>query len=499
MQGLRSSLLHVLSGCFPGVSSLTRKYILIGLAGVILSFTAGTVFYAGSLSWNGTGDSLLHIDYSWQLAHGDLPAFWEGVKAPVPRSSRVQFVSQHPPLYYMMLAPINGPLIDGGNWKIAVAISRAITIGIGLLCVLALAWSGWVFGGKRKNLFVVALPGIAGSFTFFVRIAGDTYNDVLVVLCTTVALTLMALVIKNGITRRRMLLLALVCLAGMASRASFVSCLLVVMLGVYASYLLDTKKITKQKILTGLKYPLFLLAIVVVGIGWFYLRNYRLSGNWHRSGPQSWVATIQHRPYKSLNYVLGNTPLWTVLPRRMYGMIPMYIKGLFIYNCVLLIGASVAAAWYWSKNRSGRIFDVKNRKNTTLFALLALQMFLVFGEQITHAVGYGAISPRYLLPALLPISLVLTSGALVSSRLRGFGVICFVVTGWTYLVFETMYLQAGRRVVSFGTGWSNLSGALQKNGIPAAVLIVLIGLIACGVVMQAFSLWRLTEKTRKQA
>jgi 4-amino-4-deoxy-L-arabinose transferase-like glycosyltransferase len=282
-----------------------QRLIALGVLGIIFTLISIAGLYAIALPGKGTADAMLHVDYGWQVAHGQLPSFWEGSRVPIGTThSPVQFVSQHPPLYYLLIAPPIGYFVDHGHWQAGVAVARMITIGIGVLCVLAFAWGGWVLGGKRRAQFAVAVPAIAVSLTPFVKVSGDVMNDTLAILMTTLSLVVTALIIQKGPTRKLVVMLAVVSILGMASRATFVSVLGLSFGGLMAGAWLHTKGSAWKRISRGVIYIVIIASLVLLATGWFYWRNVRASGQWYRSGPQNWAATLLHRPKKSFGQVI---------------------------------------------------------------------------------------------------------------------------------------------------------------------------------------------------
>lgn len=466
-----------------------NKFISIGLTGVILALGCGAGFYSIALPWKGTSDSIFHLDYAWQLSHGDLPNFNEGLKVPIPTKPKpVQFVSQHPPLYYALIAPVVGPLIDSGHWKEATLFARLFTILISIMTALALAWAGWVFGGRRKKLFAVALPAVATSFVPFVKVAGDTYNDMLAILSATLALVICTLLIRNGPKYIYIAGLALVSAVGMASRFSFVSILIVMAFALTVSIFIHYQASYIRRLFKiAVLYSLMIIPAIVC-IGWFYFRNYKLSGYPHRVSSQNWVAELQGRPYKSLTDVLTDSKFLFLIPNNLYGNTVLTLPIEKIAAFFILISTSLATFIYWLKSGIAKI----PRVQYFIFFMLLLQMVLVVGEQIVHSTGYGSYNLRYLLTAILPIGLVITSGALVWSKLRSWGVVSIVATGWLMAVATSIWTVAAHTENDIISGWQQLVFQVtEKNNLPFVLIPILLSGILLGVILEAFALHRL--------
>lgn len=487
------------------LSTRERKLATAGVLGVILAMISGIAIFAAAVPWPGTTDSSQHLDYAWQLSHGELPDFWKGTKAPLGRPrAKIQFVSHHPPLYYLLLAPIVRPLIDSGHWVAATAAARMINIGIGVLCVLVMAWGGWLLGGKRRGLFAVAVPAIGSSLLAF-YVMGDIMNDSLLLLFSTLAVILSVLVVKNGIQTRYTLWLAVVCLGGMATKASFIGTLLLVFLALLIGSILHTEKaVWWRRVLPAVKSGLIVVAVVAVGIGWFYARNYQLSGSPFRNRPVGSAQKVlrksqQQSGYRTLSQTLTSTDTWNIVTTRLYGrtwqILPRvggeainFWPSLFVI-CAVTYGA-LAQAWQ-SRKKLSRITWI-------VIGLLVLQFVVTYGQQVGYAVGYGDMNRRYLLPAWLPFSLFMTVGALYFKRLRGFGAIVICTFGWlSILTSATSILVRQYHVQLHGNYIDFVARVTAKNDLPPNIMYLFcLGLIF-GLVVQAIVFWNLTKSSKK--
>jgi hypothetical protein len=465
-----------------------NKFLSIGLVGVFATVFSGLILWATTQPFTLRSDSVLHLDYAWQVSQRELPDFWEGTQLPTKSASKVQYVSQHPPLYYLLLAPLVNKPIDNGRLDIAMAIGRMFTICVSLLVTAALVWAGWVFGGEKKSLFAIALPAIVTSTLVFVRAAAEVKNDILALLFTTIALVLFALIIKKGMNTKRFVALVLVCSAGMASRATFISVIVLVPISFGAAVLYNEKIDLKIKLLKSILLSALLMIVVLTSIGWFYYNNYMLSGSWHRTAPQSWAADILGREYRTLNDILTNYRLWLSLPGGLYGN---NINIILSYS--VFITGFFLATLFCLKTQCLRL--LKEKKILFITIIMLLHSSLTFFEQIAHATGYGSINPRYLLPMLIPVGLVLCYGFLGWEKTRGQLITLFTASGW---------LAAGASSAAIIKTKTNITGsntlqilnesAVKTNGLPDFILPLLIVVLSCGLVMIAIALWKLNHK-----
>ncbi|WP_316311715.1 hypothetical protein, partial [Clavibacter michiganensis] len=113
----------------------------------------------------------------------------------------MQWVAQHPPLYYLVLAPVVGPLFDSGDALAAVLAGRVMSAVMAGGVVLASAWAAWrCFPTARL------LPGAVAVVTAFagmlVQQGGSIYNDVLFVLFSVLGCGIAGAALRTGVTSR---------------------------------------------------------------------------------------------------------------------------------------------------------------------------------------------------------------------------------------------------------------------------------------------------------
>lgn len=471
-----------------------NKWIVLGLAGVTLSFFAGASIYAGTLPLKGTADSVYHLDYAWRVSQKDLPEFWGGRKVPGFSRQPVQFVSQHPPLYYVIISPA-GALLGAGHTAAAVGLARVITMLLAFGCVAAFAWGGWVLGGKKRLLYLLAVPAILSSLTPFLKISGDSYNVALVLLFNTLALVLSALFIKNGIDKKLVIASVVVCTLGMASRASFLSSLLILFMAISLSALVNTKGSFVQKIRTAILPVLIIGTFVAAGSGWFYWRNYQASGKWYRSAPQSWAHDLLGVQKRSFKQAVTSKKIWLLVPEQLYGRpwqswpavysIPFNTRLSTLAFTITSIGALV---WVYRKRQRFKNIDIRYK---LIFVLFVLQCLLVIAQQIRHATGYGGINARYMLPMWLPLGIFMTTGLLVWEKLKGQAVTVLLVINWLAFIGNTMW-YLGKANKTSVSNWEQLTTSVSNNGLNPGFAPLLIILIFSGVAMTGVALWHLS-------
>ncbi|MEX1123785.1 MAG: hypothetical protein WEC81_01270 [Patescibacteria group bacterium] len=481
------------------LSDSEKQLVTLGLMGVVFALVCGWGVFATGIPWSGTADSRLHLDYAWQVGHGELPAFWDGTEAPLDGyKSEIQFVSHHPPLYYALLAPIVTPLLDAGHVSAAILAARVFSIFIGILCALALAWGGWLVGGKHRALFAVATPAIATALLAF-NVTGDIMNDGLATLFSIAAMVGSILIIQKGLSAKYVWLLALVCLGGMASRSSFIGTLAVVFIAIFIAAFLHGQGRSWRQFFVASGICAVIVTVLIAGIGWFYYHNYQLSGSLFRNRPAGSAQQILHRRNKTLPFVLKSPGLWDMVTTKFYGkewkILPKV--GSHTVNYWLSIGVwlyiSTGVFLRWRSSRSSI-----SKTQLAIVGLLILQFMIVYGQQIAYAVGYGGFNRRYLLPAWLPFGLFLAAGALYWQKLRGLAVVTIAGLAWLAVYAQVINFLVTRSGIDSTKPWEVLKiGIVDINHLPDVLLPLLtVGLLA-GLAIQGIVLWKLTTQVNR--
>lgn len=396
-----------------------RRVAVLGVAIVAVGYLAMAVFAGATLPWRGTADAFEHLDYVHQVLQGRLPApyghEWSPADgSPGPSPAGRQWVSQHPPLFYLLAAPLAAPWIDGAGWTVAVAVVRGANIVVGLAGVCALGWLGWLVGGRWRVRLAVAIPAV-GSATFaYVRYSAEIYNDTLLTTVSLLALALCARMIRRGITPAPTLVLAGACILGLGTKATFVLTLGMVAVGMVVAALVHADGRRGPALLRGLAGAATVSLPPVLVWGWFYARNAELSGSWYQSTPDD--VPVLDRPFRSTLEVLGDPQFYLVVPSDLVGDGTSAYAGLAAWSSVTV--ALVATALTVIALVRLRRAHLEVRLGTALVVGLLLgHLSGHYLIQLSHASGYGAYNWRYFLPSTAAIALVLGLGAASLGRL----------------------------------------------------------------------------------
>lgn len=444
------------------------KLVLLGLAGVIAMYVSVAGIVSVTTPWWVRGDTKEHMDYTWRLWHGHIPTWSDGIQyQPFVKMTgfKIETASVNPPLFYMIHAPVVGPIMDSGHWQAAIAVGRSLNIFLGVIAAAVLSWAGWVFGGKRRGLFAVAVPALSVLLFRFTRLNVDYALDALLVMFSTLSLILDYKILKNGLNKRNGSALVLVSVLGMSTKAPYIVFLLGSLLALFVATWQRDKTAAWQRFLKSCIWPAALVILIAVTIGWFYyFRNYRLNHNWFSSLPSKYG-----RPHMSLHKVLTNKKLWQMW----YENFSTYARVSILMSTVGLVG------WLTLRPKMTKNY-LKNSVNIWMSGILLLMLLGTFLTQIKFAIGGGSINFRYILPAVLPISLIFSFGLLGFKWLRGQAV----------------------TLVAVGMGASSLLyvGHLHKifnlasvNSVPRGITLMLLILFPLGAALMAWSLWAQTK------
>lgn len=365
-----------------------------------------------------TGDEAPHIDYAYQVWQGDLPVFEDGLEHRPDGAwlAPVQWTAQHPPLYYLLVAPVVGPLAEAGHPVAAVYAARAVNVLLSGVLVLV------AHGAARRicrpgstvpavTAFVVAL--MAGKSL----VGGSGYNDLLAAVFVTALFGAAAVAVRRGLDARLVLVIALLTSGAALTRLS-AGVVAVVVAGVAG-----LAGIVRARQGRGRWAPVAGLvvggpAIVLAAAGWFYARNLELTGNLTGSH-FDWSYENQGRSPKPLLQVLVEAVTWLRMPNLFWwsGQQPprtTYVMTAMVVTALVLVWIPAVLALARAHGYRDRVRDLDRR---LLLLLLVLPVVVLVAMQVVFASNGGGVYPRYLLPVLLPICLAIAAGLATRPRL----------------------------------------------------------------------------------
>ncbi|PYY37342.1 hypothetical protein DEI89_04045 [Curtobacterium sp. MCBD17_030] len=435
-----------------GGSLIVRRPTMTLHSGIVLAAALFAVFAAIAIGFSAppfnSGDEAAHFDYAVSVWHGHLPVFQDGltIDAPFGIIPPVQWVSQHPPLFYAILAPVVGPLWDSGQQYHAVLAGRVANAVLAGLTVLAAGWAARRVLPTRPGAASVAAV-VVSLTSMFLLVGGAVYNDLPNIAFGALAIGVAATALRRGLSTRLVVLAAVVTAAGMLSRLTFAVFVVAVLVAVVCA--------RGRGWWNGLVGKLVAVVVVTaapaLAAGWFFLRNERLTGNIAGSQPE-WAAAHLHRRQHGFVETVADPGFWT-------GVFSVF-RGHFTLDVtwpwVLLVGPlllAVVVAVVPALRRNGHVRPVAPRRTTTdrtttdpttatgrrrrqdatdrvadvlvALMLVAVVVLIVF-LQIRFTMQGGAAQARYGLPVVPVLAVVMAIG------LSGFGRVLspLLVTVW---------------------------------------------------------------------
>ena len=478
---------------WASVPAPVRRGWILGFVAVFGVIAVGSVL----LPPPGSADTYWHLDYTYQLAHGHLPDAvggeyaYHGSDTPPFGETSLHFAAAHPPLLYALSVPILGPLFPVASLFVVTTAARAIVMLIGAVLFVALARFGWLFGGRLRNQFSVGLPAVGMMLVPIAHFAGDYYNDILVTTLSVLLITEIALVLRDGMSRTRLMSMTVFAALGMASKATFATTY-ALMIGIVAVVVWRAASGGAWRRLGAVMRPMTVLTVVpFVFIGWFYLWNWSRSGSPVRSYAK---VPIGSRPYKSAGDVLTSDTFYTKFFDGWLGTRRWTLGPLTNYTTaavVVLVAILLVGLWWWRMRPS--------KFSATLVLLLGAHVVLLYGTQFSHAVGYGQLNWRYFMAGMLALACALTLAALSLGKRTGALVLS---AGVAVLAFIGLYDRLIYLDRKFSTGAeSDVVGIdlvrwmASQGNVPLWPMYVTLAVAAVSLVGFGVALWRTPSLT----
>lgn len=404
----------------------------------------------------GSVDEVNHLDYAFQLWHGQWPDFFEGpvISGAGPKTPlSVQAVSQHPPLFYLIMAPFAGPLTDSFGVLVAGLAARAVNVLLGAAAVAMIGYAARLAFPKNQLLAPVATL-IAATCCSMLGVAGAVYNDTLATALTAACMALTFQFIRSGPSRRRWILLAVVCCAALLTRLSLMVVVAVCMAVVVAEGIARGAGRDRWGRWTSLANAVLVGALVALSSGWFYLRNLHLTGTITGGHPE-WAAEHFNTVAVSVGELAMRPETWQ---RLLSLFVPVPALGRVGLLLILVPAACGLGAGVLTIARKQ-----VTKADIVVVGLLGVEAVLILAMQLKYSAGGGGLHPRYLLPTLLTLAVVMAGGLTCSRRLAG------VATGaWlaAWAVFFVRWWWQQAQQVS-----ASPDGGFPAWPVPATVLL----------------------------
>ena len=375
---------------------------LITCAGVCAGYALSSPLY-------GTKDEVAHVDHAYQLWHGTLISIGDPMRMPQIWGYTLPFdwTGQHPPLFYLLLAPVVGPLTDAGHLLAAGMAARGIALVITCLVVAAVMWTTRQIVPSRPEVSIAAglVTALSPALT---RLGGVVFNDNLFVLWATLLVGQTVWLLRNGSRTGGLVLFGLYAAAALGTRLPGV-----VFIGLCATTLGLVWLLGPRRDWSGILRLAVAVLLAVAVNAWFYIRNFRATGNW--SGMQTDLVgkpggPLQEREVRPVLDVATDPDIWRQL------LIPPALQEHVTIGAVLtlvpLVLGLVVGLRAFSRSRQEPV------RVATALLLLALTAVIV-GIQLNYAAGGGGAYWRYLIPLTVVTSLLTALGLAATPRLAG--------------------------------------------------------------------------------
>ncbi|MFT4265020.1 MAG: hypothetical protein QM572_16670 [Nocardioides sp.] len=370
-------------------------------------------------------DERANAAYAIAVAHGQLPTIQTPIADdPVlypalaevlaneyrgPSHLRI-WTANHPPLYYVLSAP----LVMLGD---AIGHPGLSLFGMRLLNGLGFALAVFLVGMLAREL-VPRRPGIAvlssafalscGAVTY---VGGAIYNDGVATALAFLALLLGVRTIRHGVTRPRLVATAVAGAAAAATRASGIPVVAVVCLAVLAASVLADR--TPRGWRAGTLRAAAVGSVAVIAIGWFYVRNLALYGSvtassalyqqFDRTPNGSWLLTCVTPSF----YWRLLTSLWT----------DGDVANQWRILAGILLAAGLAGLAEASASRRPRGPErIRFTPTTAAWGVAGLYVAANVVSVAQFIAGGGWIHARYALPLLPLLGIAVASGLLYAGR-----------------------------------------------------------------------------------
>jgi hypothetical protein len=401
------------------VSSIGRAS-LIGVVGIIITYLAiGSLFALEQPPFVGA-DEKAHLGYAHVVADGSLPTIDQPLPVPTwanqwmnelisttSSANRTIWVANHPPLYYVSVAPL--------IW-FAEATQRPDG-GLLLVRLANVAWGAvglaFTYAAARE---LTKSPRIALLSTGVAAMVTQLYASLSLGMSDGMAFAAGAAVtwtglrcLQRGSTSRNLWLLALTTAVATGTRAATMLVAFSVVATVAAFEYAKPGAANGDRRRAAFRVGLIGLLPAALLFGWFYVRNIVLYGD---IGASSYLLErFGREPNGSLMSTLLRSGLWRSLysrsmsPLTYGGARPM---GMLVFAAVAVAGlaAAVIARRTGDRDPSGDRYGIARRS----ILLLLVGVGVIVWYIAEHVSGGGYLHPRYVFPVLGSVATLFVIG-----------------------------------------------------------------------------------------
>lgn len=373
-----------------------RRLQVLGVVGSVIASLGAGAAYALSQPLYGTADESAHANHAYNLWHGHLVRSLEPMTMPQVWGFRAPFdwTAQHPPLFYVLEAPLVGPLTDAGRLLAAGYAGRALSAVLAGLLVLAVMWAAKGVAPKRPDLMVAA--GVLTAISpMVVPAAGLILNDNLFATWVALLVGQTVRMLRSGITTPGAVVFALVGCGALGTRLPGTVFILVC-----AGVLTLAWLITKPRAPMGMVRLVAACVVPVVVNAWFYLRNREMTGNLAGARPDlvGQPGPGQNRTVRTFPEAVADPTVWKgFFATHGFDLVNSNLAAAVLLGIPLAVALAAAAALAW-----------RRRADTAQILVGVLFLAIVFGVlvlQLHYVADGGGASWRYLMPVVVVTSI----------------------------------------------------------------------------------------------
>jgi hypothetical protein len=421
----------------------------------------------------------------------------------------VQFLSQHPPLYHLVIGlvlrlgmAVHHPV---AGYFAARLVTALCMVGMTILVALLVM----SFPGRHRAATAVGAAAVAAAFGPLQQASATVMSDAPAALLGAAVLLMLVRIVRFGATRARVVGLTLCCAAAMLVRISLIAVVAIAVLALLIAAVLpppgsapDGAGSLARRLGRGVGQAALVLAGVLLASGWFYRLNVQRYGSVTGDG----YLTGDHSSASALSFLFDPHALWRLWQQLFGGVVrqnapnPRYVLVLATVGAGLVAAGVIALVVRALARRGHPVWSSMSRSDVLRTVLaggaVAGALLAPLVEMSDHVGLGGAPHGRYLSPGVAAFGAIVGAVLLAVPLLR---------RTWAVLVFvaaEAFGIVAARVGVIGGgtrhlTEWfSVFSGGLSRNGVPAAsaVLVLLVLAGVAGMLAVAVALWRLNAR-----
>ena len=449
-------------------------------------------------------DESNNVAYSLTVSRGELPLINAHTKSELPGQLRapLNYVANHPPLYYFLVSPGLRYAVESGHWQVGIALARLETLVLSVGAISLTAALATALARRRRPELVVGAAALLATNATYAVHGGVVHNDGLALTLLTGQLVATVLVLLRGLRPPLVLAIFATAALGMLTRVSGVGLLALSAAALVVAGVLTGGRGRVRGALHGLAWASGLILLCGATSGWFYARNARLYGDFTGGDEVEKLLRLRPRSGSAVSNVLSPDTL-NELITKMFGLSSsdpgLRTAVLYTMIATIALGAALVAARALSakRRRPGSSSTAAGPRDgrpapvtVAISVLLVLHVAIVLLEIGSHVKDGGGPQPRYLLPAL-PVLLTGAAAALLAlpGRLGRPALVAAVLVqaALTVCVVDTNAGRSIGRADSLGS----LVPAMSQSGVPLAGVVagVLLLTFVAGLVLVVGAIW----------